>query len=110
MPSRKKRKRYRQRAEATARAKPRGGWGQGLPISRSDLVLLRKAINADWPVADEVRPLIVDDVCQMFDHDKNRYALAAIRTVLAMEAANIRQERREAIGHNLARKKEAGSC
>lgn len=96
MPSRKKRKRYRLRTAATASGPGTcGGWGQGLPTSRSDLVLLRKAINQDWPVPDNVRLAIVGELnCEIGSPD-GHWFLAVARSFVAMEAANIRDENLE---------------
>ena len=97
MPSRKKRKRYRQRiAEATAKT-PRtcGGWGQGVPTTRSDLVLLSHAINEDWPVPENVRLAIVAELGGEIGTKDARRFLAVTRVFLAMQAANLREIKRE---------------
>ena len=91
MLSRRKRKRERQRAEATAKCpKSRGGWGAGLPTSLSDLVLLRQAINEDWPIAVDVQQAIIDELADEIESMDARRAVAVARTFLAMESANLR--------------------
>ncbi|QDS99950.1 hypothetical protein [Adhaeretor mobilis] len=91
MPSRKKRKRDRRRAEATASSsRTHGGWGNGLPVDRGDLLLVRRAIRYGWPVPPEVRQAVVDDLCASFDkcNEDDRFAMAVCRTVIAMEGEN----------------------
>ena len=92
MPSRKKRKRYRQKlAAATAKVPSScGGWGHGLPTTLDDLVLLRRAINEDWPVPPNVRQTIVDELAGEVDPPNVRRAFAVIRTFLTMDRANLR--------------------
>lgn len=91
MPSRQKRKRARRRAEATA-ASPHsvGGWGHGLPVSRSDLLLARKAIRLGWPVSDRVRQAVISDVCSVALGDDIRHSIAAVRVLLDAEDSNHR--------------------
>lgn len=91
MPSRQKRKRARRRAEATA-SNPHsaGGWGHGLPVSRSDLLLVRKAIRLGWPVPARVRQAVVEDVCDAAMGDDLRRSLAAVRVLLDCEDDNYR--------------------
>ncbi len=92
--SRKKRKRDRRRAEATAKApKTQGGQGGGIPTSRADLVLLRQAINEDWPVPDKVRQVIVRELGDEIESSEVRWVLSVARSFLAMESANIRAEK-----------------
>ena len=91
MPSRKKRKRDRRRAEATAKApKTPGGQGVGLPTLRADLVLLRQAINEDWPVPQNVREAIVAELSDEIDSPNVRRFMAVTKVFLAMTRANLR--------------------
>jgi hypothetical protein len=97
MSSRRKRKRDRQHAEATAVA-PRtcGGWGQGVPTSLKDLVWLRRAIKEGWPVRQEIRDAIVDELVgdlrlDLSDEeagDFGRDAISRVRCIVAMEGVN----------------------
>jgi hypothetical protein len=99
MPSRAKRKRYRQRlAKATANApKTAGGWGQGLPVTRSDLRLLRHAIREGWTddLPQQMRDLIVSDVTKIITTDEGwedepRKQIAATLAIIEMVADNAR--------------------
>jgi hypothetical protein len=89
MPSRRKRKRGRREAEATA--KTPGGWGQGAPTTNADLLLVRQAIREDWPVPDEVRRAITEELLQEVGTDANnvdvRRFVAIARVILAMARA-----------------------
>lgn len=101
MPSRRKRKRQRRNAEATAKGPGTcRGWGQGAPTSLSDLVLLRRAINENWPVPYNVRLAIVGELEAEIESPDVRRVLSVARSFLAMEGANIRAER---IGHLTAK-------
>jgi len=94
MPSRRKRKRVRRQAEATARSPGTcGGWGNGLPTTLADLVMLRRAINEDWPVPANVRHAIVDELGGDIETSEVRRALSVFRSFLVMESANIRAEK-----------------
>lgn len=90
--SRKKRKRDRRRAEATVPPPAhRGGWGNGLPISLSDFVLVRRAIREGWPAPGPVRDLVVRDVAYVaLDEAPStmRRFLSAVRVFTAIEAVN----------------------
>ena len=94
--SRKKRQRCRRRELAEAIAycpKTSGGWGQGLEVSRSDLLLVRRAIREGWPVSAEAKRFVVADVCRVFDTTQSpRMLAAAAWAVVAMEGANQRAE------------------
>ena len=92
MPSRRKRKRERRKAEATAHSPGTcGGWGDGLPTTLSDLVLLRRAINEDWPVPDNVRQAICDELAEEeLESSEVRRLISVVRTFLAMDRANMR--------------------
>jgi hypothetical protein len=64
-----------------------------LPATLADLVLLRRAINEDWPVPADVRQSIVDELEAEIKSPDVRRCLSVVRTFLAMESANIRAER-----------------
>ncbi len=89
MSSRRKRKRERRIAEATANLlNPQGGWGES---TKADLLLIRQAIREDWPVPDDVRRAIIEELFQEVDTDCSdvRRFLAIVRVFLAMVKANI---------------------
>ena len=95
MPSRKQRKRNRRTlAEATAAAPQlAGGWGQGAPVSRSDLLLVRQTIREGWRVPQDVYEAVVRDVVAIaIDPDvETRMYIAAARTLIKMASENQRQ-------------------
>lgn len=94
MPSRCKRKRERRKAEATAHSPGTcGGWGDGVPTALADLVMLRRAINEDWPVPVSVRQAIIDELGTEIESSESRRVLSVVRSFLTMESANIRAER-----------------
>ena len=94
MPSRRKRKRERRNAEATANSpNTLGGWGDSLPTMLADLVMLRRAVNEDWPVPANVRQAVIDELKDELETSDPRRVLSAVRLVLAMESANVRAER-----------------
>jgi len=72
--------------------KPQRPWG-GLPTTLADLVMLRRAINEDWPVPDKMRQAIVSELGDEIDSLEVRRALSVARLFLAMSSANIRAER-----------------
>ena len=97
MSSRRKRKRCRLLAEATAHApKTRGGWGQGVPTTLSDLIWLRRAIREAWLVPAHVREAIVNELCGDLlaipesgpAADFGREALSRLRCIIEMEGVN----------------------
>ncbi len=64
-----------------------------MPTTLSDLVLLRRAINEDWPVPTNVRRAIVGELVAEIESLNVRRSLSVVRSFLAMEGANIRAER-----------------
>jgi hypothetical protein len=95
MPSRKKRKRDRHRAEATAtHPESQGGWGNGYPVTRSDLAMARRAIREDWPAPAAVRAAVISDICvvALSDDASLRVQISAVRTVVDAEAVNQRAD------------------
>lgn len=97
MASRRNRKRERLRAEATAPPKVCGGWGQGLPTSLADLVLLRRAINQDRPVSAPVRQAIVDELGEGLESNNVRPTISIARTFIATDLASSSAHRRRRI-------------
>ena len=96
MSSRRKRKRDRPKAEATVESpKALGGWGNGLPTSLSDLVLLRRAINDGWPVPAMVRAAIMSELENEIQSTDRRRMLSVAKTLLVMERATASVEKSE---------------
>ena len=103
MPSRLARKRHRRR-EARLKATAPGpnifeawGWGTAAHRVRGDLQLVRQAIRDDWPTSPSARQAIVEAVGQLFDRQcraPDRTIIAAVRTAIAMEAFNQREQRK----------------
>jgi hypothetical protein len=120
MPSRRRRKRYRRRAEKhgfvhIADNPLLGGVGGRLcgdwaNASRSDLLLLRKAIKEDWPVPVERRRPLLDAVfAQLSREDISvRLALAIIQVAVAadMHDLELEEAERKAAKHSLDRRRD----
>ena len=62
-----------------------------MPVSRSDLLLVRQAIREGWPVSQPVMDAVVRDVVNKAlapeDADPRQF-IAAVKVVIAMEGAN----------------------
>jgi len=58
-------------------------------------VLLRRAINEDWPVAPNVRRAIVDELGEGLESKDVRRTISIVRTFLAMDRASLRADKRE---------------
>ena len=117
MGSRRKRKRYRrftraQGIEASRRGdRPEtrapapdcpsltGGWGAAAElwsdVSRGDLVLLRHAVQENWPIPVERRPPIIEALENMIGNTDARRTIGIVRVFLAMDRANLEAEREE---------------
>ncbi len=61
-------------------------------LSRSDMVLIRKAIANNWPVSQETRVRVIAGMFNAMESGHARKTIAVGRTAVAMEAANIRSE------------------
>ena len=74
------------------RKSPRFLWGlgHGLPTTRGDLVLLRQAINEDWPITLNVRQAIVDELADEANSTDVRRGFSVLRTFLTIDRANLR--------------------
>jgi hypothetical protein len=106
MPSRRKRKRERRLAASESRlqagqrgdreATCQGGKGDPAGLwtdaSRSDLVLLRHAIREGWPVPEERRRPILDEVFPLLHSQNPRVAIGVTRVFLDADRANLRTE------------------
>jgi hypothetical protein len=98
MPSRRRRKRDRRRAAEPAGRGDRlpapepGGWGADYRLwrdaTRSELRLLRQAINQGWPIPQARRGPILADVCAGLDPADSRRVIAVCRVLLAADRAN----------------------
>lgn len=91
--SRRSRKRNRQclLAEAISQCPKPLGWGQGLPVSRRDLLLVRQAIRAGWPVSAEAKRLVVSDVLRVIGSPMGSRMLASVSlAMISMESENQR--------------------
>jgi hypothetical protein len=89
MSSRRKRKRERRQeaAEATATLEtPRGvrGAGPRPGLSRSDLLVIRRAIRERWPVPPDHAAGLMAGVEAMATSDVARYTIAAAKVCLAI--------------------------
>ncbi len=69
-----------------------GGWGQGSPISRGDLLLVRKAIREGWDVPEATRDQICLRLHELLARDygdvEPRTWIAVCRVILAMVGNN----------------------
>ena len=84
MASRRKRKRERgRRREATAQ--PQGGQGDIVALTRSDLVLLRRAVRGRWPVDAARRLALVDATMAALESGEPRRAVSAAKVFLEMD-------------------------
>jgi hypothetical protein len=97
MASRRTRKRQRRAQEAAggdrnpADARGQGGGVSWAGASRSDLALLRHAINADWPVPPHRRRPILADVLSLLAGTSDvRLTLGVARVVIAADQSNRR--------------------
>ena len=63
-----------------------------MPTSLTDLALLRRAINEDWPVPDNVRRAIVGELVDETESSDGRRKLSVVLSFLAMHGANVRAE------------------
>ncbi len=63
-----------------------------MPISLSDLVLLRRSINEDWPIPENVRRAIARELLEEIGPEPQdvRRVVAVARVFLTMGAANLR--------------------
>ena len=99
--SRRKRKRYRRQAlkgplrgdrpksPVTGSGGVSGLWADA---TRGELRLLRHAIREDWPVPDERRPTIIDEVSQILQSGDIRRALAVVWVFLEADRQNLPPE------------------
>jgi len=82
-----------------------------LPTSLADLVLLRRAIREEWPVAANVRQAIVDELGEGLESNNVWRTLSIARASIAMDRANMRADDREQRGATVSneRTKRIGS-
>ena len=74
-----------------------------MPVSRSDLLLVRKAIHEGWPVPARVKDFVMLDIHEILSDaaQNDRMLLAAVRTVVAAEAHNQRLDQAEQFEPNV---------
>jgi hypothetical protein len=92
---RRQRQRNRLKTVDVRAAQPQraGGWGRGLPVSPSDMLMARRAIREHWPVPPDVAAAVIRDVCDVALSAANpRRHVAAVRVILAAEADRQRAE------------------
>lgn len=58
------------------------------PLTRSDMILIGRAIRDGWDVPEAKRDEIVRQTLAALNSDNDRLTLAAARLVILMEAAN----------------------
>ena len=63
------------------------------PITCSDLILVNRAVRAGWDVPEAKRVEVIQQIGLTLDGDNDRLVIAAARTMLLMEAANLLNER-----------------
>ncbi|MBI1348713.1 hypothetical protein GC163_20765 [bacterium] len=65
-----------------------------LPLpTRGELRLLRKAVRHDWPIPTEKRPGLLRDVLHVMVNSHPRQSLAAVKVLIEMDSANLRNAR-----------------
>ena len=62
--------------------------GPCAPLTRSDCILIGRAIRDGWNVSDAKRHEIIQQTIVALNSDNDRLTLAAVRLVIHMEAAN----------------------
>lgn len=93
---RRRRNRHFRQPKALAHEPAAGGWGQGAPIYRRDLLLVRQSIREGWPTSPEVRKLVARDVVNLtLATDSTKMAIAGFRAILAMMKDNLRAQHSE---------------
>ena len=78
-----------ERAKQTLQSElPGDSRGPCEPLTRTDCVLIGRAIRDGWDVPEAKRLEIVQQTLAALNSDDERLTLAAVRLVIAMEAAN----------------------
>ena len=72
--------------------KPRGYGAICALLTRSDDVLIGRAVRGRWPIPDEKREAIVEQLMATLQSDDDRLAITVARVVLAMEERNQRAQ------------------
>ena len=72
--------------------KPRGYRATCALLTRSDVVLIGRAVRGGWPIPDEKRTAIVEQLMATLQSDDDRLAISVARVVLAMEEQNQRAQ------------------
>jgi hypothetical protein len=76
-------------------AQPRSlrGWGVGLPVTRLDLAMVRRAIRENWLVPRYAAAAALKDISDLALTSPNpRRVVGAVRVIIAAEDANQRAE------------------
>ena len=87
-------RRYRRKRAKAAGVSPRrrpGAWGKG-SVSRSDLVLLRRAIRENWDIPEATRLQILQSLCGIMGGDGELMVGSVLLTVIRMEEQNQNRE------------------
>ena len=78
-----------ERAKQTLQSElPGDSRGPCEPLTRTDCILIRRAILAGWNIPEAKRLEIVQQTLAALNSDDEWLSLAAVRLVIAMEAAN----------------------
>ena len=65
-----------------------------MPLSRSDVLMVKQAANQNWAVPMPVREAIVEEFREVFDANarSSRLCLSVFNAAIAMEGANMRAQ------------------
>jgi hypothetical protein len=97
-----------ERADARSRRGTRlavGGRGalSSADATRSDVLLVGKAINNHWPVPMHQRRPIIEDLMQLLDTGPVRLRLRVVSTLIFADRGNLRAEAAERAAANIRR-------
>ena len=53
-----------------------------IPEWHLEILMVRRAIREGWPVSDEIKQFVIDDICQIFDSKKSLRLHAATAWVV----------------------------
>jgi hypothetical protein len=94
MPYRTRReRRYRRKMAKAVAQGPEcaGGWGKDSPISRSDWLLVRRAIREGWDTPPAVRVEVAARCIEAAESGDHRMLLSAASAFLAMQQDDLRR-------------------
>jgi hypothetical protein len=97
MSSRRRRQRQRRQQPPPGSPAADGQEHTGLwsDASLSELRLLRRAIRADWPIPDERRDGLIEEVSSLIDSDRARVAISVAWVYIEADRANLRARKAE---------------